>query len=182
MLVRLHNSVFRSAERLFGPWLLGTLGRIVFAGVFLVYFLNSARTKLGDGVFGFLTLSDGAYVQILPLTFEAAGYDRAALSGLDVAIVAAGTYAEIVLPILIVVGLFTRLAALGMIGFIAVMTYVDIRGHTVDATTIGSWFDNVATSAIADQRALWAYLLLTLVMTGPGPISLDRFFTRRGHF
>ncbi|RAI00796.1 hypothetical protein DLJ53_16270 [Acuticoccus sediminis] len=178
MLVRLHNFVFHSVQRLLGTWFLGTLGRVIFAGVFLVYFLNSAATKLGSGVMGLFTLSDGAFVQILPKTFEAAGYDRSGLSALDVVIVYAGTYAEIVLPILIVAGLFTRLAALGMIGFVAVMTYVDIVGHGVDAATIGSWFDNVANSAIADQRSLWAYLLVTLVLTGPGPISLDYLFGR----
>lgn len=178
MLVRLHNFVFHSIQRLVEDWLLGTVGRIVFAGVFLVYFLNSARTKLGDGLMGLFNLSDGAFVQILPKAFEAAGYDRAGLSTLDVVIVYAGTYAEILLPILIVAGLFTRLAALGMIGFIAVMTYVDINAHGVDAATIGAWFDNSASSAIADQRSLWAFLLLVLVVKGPGPLSLDHLFGR----
>ncbi len=182
MLVRLHSYVFHSIERLLGSWFLGTLGRVIFAGVFLVYFLNSARTKLGEGIMGFFTLSDGAFVQILPKAFEAAGYDRAGLSTIEIVIVYAGTYAEIILPILIVVGLFTRLAALGMIGFVAVMTYVDITGHAVDASTIGSWFDNDASSAIADQRSLWMFLLATLVLTGPGPISLDRLFGRRSHY
>lgn len=179
MLVRLYNSLFHAVDRLFGAWLLGTLGRLVFAGVLLVYFLNSARTKLGEGIMGIVHLSDGAFVQILPTAFEAAGYDRSALPTIDVVIVYAGTYAELILPVLIVAGLFTRLAALGMIGFVAVMTYVDITGHHVDATTIGSWFDNVPGSVIADQRALWVFLLLTLVLKGPGPISLDWLFGGR---
>lgn len=179
MLSRLHAAAFAFVDRIFGAWLLGTLGRAIFAGVLLVYFLDSARTKLGDGLTGLFALSDGAYVQILPQAFEAAGYDKAALTTLQVVIVHLGTYAEILLPIMIVVGLFTRLAAFGMIGFVAVMTYVDITGHGVDSTTIGTWFDNSPSAAIADQRPLWIFLLLTLVLKGPGPLSLDRLFRRR---
>jgi putative oxidoreductase len=36
------------------------------------------------------------------------------------AVVVAGTLAEFILPLLIVIGLFTRLAAFGMIGFVIV--------------------------------------------------------------
>ncbi|MGC1488840.1 MAG: hypothetical protein WA784_13745, partial [Albidovulum sp.] len=51
------------------------LARFTFAAVLLVYFWNSALTKIGDGIFGFLRPTDGAYIQIFPKAFEAAGYD-----------------------------------------------------------------------------------------------------------
>ena len=47
----------------------------------------------------------------------------------DTHIVVAGTVAEFILPILIAIGLFTRLAALGMIGFVIVQTLTDLFGH-----------------------------------------------------
>jgi putative oxidoreductase len=178
MLVRLYDSACRSLSGPAGLALVGTLARLVFAGVLLVYFLNSARTKLGDGLAGLWNLSAGAYVQILPKQMEAAGYDPSALGPLDHLIVYAGTYAEIVLPVLIVAGLFTRLAALGMIGFIAVMTWTDITAHGVDATTIGAWFDAQSGSLIADQRSFWVFLLVTLGITGPGPLSADALLGR----
>ena len=47
-------------------------------------------------------------------------------------LVYAGTYAEFILPILVVIGLFGRLSALGMIGFIVVQSYVDVAFHGVE--------------------------------------------------
>ena len=180
MLVRLHNATFHFIERTLGEWLIGTLGRLVFAGVLLMYFINSAMTKFKGA---FPEVSAGAYAQILPTRMEAVTYDPAQLDTIEHIIVYAGSYAEVVLPVLIVVGLFTRLASLGMIGFIGVMTYVDITAHGADAATIGAWFDNVATAPIADQRSLWTFLLLVLVLKGPGPLSLDtllgRYWTKR---
>ena len=56
----------------FAPMVVPSLARLVFAGVLLIYFWNSARTKIGDGLFGFLHPSDGAYIQIFPKAAEAA--------------------------------------------------------------------------------------------------------------
>ena len=44
-------------------------------------------------------------------------------------VVTVGTYSEFLLPVLIVLGLFTRIAALGMIGFTLVQSFVDITWH-----------------------------------------------------
>lgn len=178
--VRLHNSAFRSIQHLTEDWLLGTLARLVFAGVLLVYFLNSAATKFGSGLAGLVELAPGAYAQILPRQMEAVSYDPAQLGTLAHVVVYLGTYAEVLLPVLIVFGLLTRLAALGMIGFVIVMTYTDIVGHGVDAATIGRWFDATSSAPIADQRALWIFLLVVLVLKGPGPLSLDGFLGRLG--
>ncbi|MEO1102312.1 MAG: DoxX family protein [Pseudomonadota bacterium] len=180
LLVRFHNFVFQNIQRLFEDWLLGSLARLVFAGVLFVYFWTSAMTKLGDGVMGLINLSVGAYAQILPKAMEAVSFDPSQLSTLQKAIVYAGTYGEIILPICVVIGLFTRLSALGMIVFIGVMTWTDITQHGADAATIGHWFDNVSGSAIADQRSLWVFLLLVLVLKGPGPLSVDKLLGRMG--
>ncbi len=156
--------------------LLPLAARLVFAGVLAGYFWASAATKLESFPFG---LSIGAYAQIFPHAFEAAGANVDKFGILQKLIILAGTYAEILLPLAIILGLFTRLAALGMIGFIAVQTATDIWGHGAGAETIGTWFDRDSASLIADQRALWVVLLLILVVRGAGAISLDRMVARR---
>jgi len=155
------------------PALLPTLARLVFLLVLFWYFINSGLTKLGDGVFGFLAPSTGAYVQIFPKALEAVSYDTSQLSVLHWGVATAGTIAEFVLPVLIIIGLFTRLAALGMIGFIAVQSLTDIYAHGLGAGDIGSWFDNNASALILDQRAFWVFLLVVLIMRGAGPLSVD---------
>lgn len=160
------------------PALLPTIARAAFAGVLLVYFWNSALTKLGPGPFGFLTPTDGAYIQIFPRTLEAAGYDSAQLGIFHWAVTVVGTTAELVLPLLILVGLFTRLAALGMIVFILVQSLTDIFGHGVSGADLGRWFDGASDSLVVDQRTLWVSVLATLVLLGAGPLSLDRLLSR----
>lgn len=142
----------------------------------LVYFWNSALTKLGDGITGLFSPSTGAYVQIFPRAFEAAGYDSSQLSLFQHLVVLAGTWSEFILPALIVLGLLTRLAALGMIGFVAVQSLTDLYGHggIAHTETLGAWFDRLPDGVILDQRAFWLFALLTLVIKGAGPLSLDR--------
>ena len=161
-------------------WLLSTLARFVFAAVLLFYFWASGITKLCDGLFGFLSPSTGAYAQIFPKDFEAVGYDTSALSVFHWAVVVAGMLAEFILPALIVLGLFTRLAALGMIGFVAVQTLTDLFGHGAieHPEALGAWFDRVPDALILDQRAFWVFLLVTLVIKGAGPLSFDRLLIK----
>lgn len=162
------------------PWALGLAARLVFAAVLFGYYWNAALTKVDSGVLGFFTLSDGAYFQIVPPIVEAYGYDASAVPVLPWGlIVAAGTYAEFLLPVLIVLGLATRLAALGMIVFVIVQSYVDIAFHGVDAATIGALFDRQPGSVILDQRTLWVFLFATLAVKGAGAVSLDALIGRR---
>jgi putative oxidoreductase len=149
-------------------WLLPTLARIVFAGVLFGYFWASALTKL-DGPF---TPSMGSYAQIFPKAFEAVGYDASQMGLWHQLVVLAGAWAEFVLPVLIVLGLLTRLAALGMVGFVVVQSLTDIWGHGAGA---GAWFDRASDALILDQRAFWVVLLVVLILKGPGPLSADRF-------
>ena len=77
-LISLHNNTLGRLEMTSG-WLTPTLARLVFAATLLVYYWNSAKTKLGSGFFGFLSPSDGAYVQIFPKAMEAVSYDSSQL-------------------------------------------------------------------------------------------------------
>lgn len=163
----------------FAPIVVPTLARLVFAGVLLIYFWNSARTKIGDGLFGFFQPSDGAYIQIFPKVVEGVGYDFSQLGFYHWAVVTAGTWAEFILPLLIVIGLFTRLAALGMIGFVALQSATDVIGHGVTGDDLGQWFDVASDALILDQRGLWLVLLVALVFLGSGPLSADRLLSKR---
>lgn len=159
-----------------GNALLPLAARFVFAAVLFMYYWNSGLTKLGDGFFGFLSPSTGAYVQIFPKAMEAAGYDTSQLTWFHTLVVLGGTWAEFLIPLAIVFGLFTRLAALGMIGFIVVQSLTDLYGHggIEHEGTLGAWFDRMADSLILDQRAFWVLCLLILVFKGAGFLSLDR--------
>ncbi len=167
---------FNSRLSALAPEVVPLAARLVFAGVLLMYFWASAMTKLGDGFAGLFLPSDGAYAQIFPRALEAAGYDSTQLGVLPWLVTVAGTWAEFLLPALIVVGLFTRIAALGMIGFVIVQSLTDVFGHGADSVTIGHWFDRAPDALILDQRALWVVLLLALATMGGGRFSLDALF------
>ncbi|GIL01506.1 MAG: hypothetical protein BroJett030_14050 [Alphaproteobacteria bacterium] len=169
----LYVGLFAWLERLAADWLLGLAARFAFLAVLYFYFLASWKTKTGPGLLGAFRIEDNAYYQIVPWAVEAAGGDIAELGLASHLIVFAGTMAELILPALIVAGLFTRAAALGMIVFVIVQSWVDIRFHGVDAQTAGAWFDRFSDSLIADQRLLWGFLLLFLAVKGAGAVSLD---------
>jgi len=175
-LTNLHDAIFSGIEGLTVP-LMTTLARFLFAAILLMYFWNSGLTKLGDGILGFLFPSDGAYIQVFPRTVEAAGYDFSQLGTTHWVIVTLGMWAEFILPLLVAIGLFTRLAAFGMIGFIAIQSWVDLFGHGgISNGTLGGWFDRFPDGLILDQRAFWIFVLLYLVLRGGGPLSVDRIF------
>jgi len=169
MLLAAYDAIARRLGMM-APALLPLVARIVFAGVFLVYFWSSAMTKLGSGLFGFLSPSDGAYVQIFPRAAEAAGYDFSKFGLWQWAVTVAGMWAEFLLPLLVVAGLFTRLASLGMIGFVLVQSATDVVGQGVPP---GRWFDTDP-GGLVDARALWIVLLLVPALLGSGALSLDR--------
>jgi putative oxidoreductase len=174
-LLNLYDRIFTIIADAAGNWFLPTLARFAFAAVLLKYFWGSAMTKLGGGIGGLFNLDPNGYVQIFPKKMEMLGYDPAGLGFIYKFIAVVGTWSEFILPALILVGLFTRLAALGMIGFVTVQTYVDVSAHGAE---LGSWFNNVSEDLIADQRLLWFVLFATLIIKGAGPISLDRLMNR----
>ncbi len=169
-ILSLHDRIFTTISNILGPWFLTTTARLTFTSVTLLFFWTSGQTKVGDSIF---SPAFGAYAQIFPKKFESLGYDASLMSGFDTLVVLFGTYAEFILPAMIALGLFTRLASVGMIGFIVMMSFVDIYGHNADEKTIGAMFDRFPYGLIMDQRLMWVFLLLVLVIKGGGPISLD---------
>ena len=159
----------------FAPALLPSAARLIFASTLLLFFWRSAGTKLGEGLTGLVLPSAGAYAQIFPKGFEASGYDTGAFGVLEWAIALTAAYGEFLIPLCLCLGLATRLAAFGMMVFIAVMSWVDIHGH---GASPGVLFDGDPSGLIADQRLFWFLLLLILVMRGGGPLSLDRVVWR----
>ena len=182
-LTNLHNSLFSRVNAAFEPWLLPSLARFVFAAVLFTYFFQSGLSKIdfGAGVFGFLTPTVNGFVQIYPKVAEGVSYNLGGASFLQKLVILAGGYAEILLPVMIVVGLFTRLASVGMIGFVIVQSLTDLYGHggIAHAKTLGAWFDKTVDAAILDQRAFWMLLFVLLILRGAGPISLDAILKRR---
>ena len=141
---RLWNSLAGRLEALIGHELLAVAARL---GIGAVFFL-SGRTKV-DGV---LTVNESAYtlfredykVPLLPPEFAAH----------------MATYAEHLLPLLLVLGLATRLSALGLLGMTAVIqvfVYPD------------AW----------PTHLTWAVALLYLVGRGAGSVSVDRVLGMR---
>lgn len=125
-------------EKLVGHALLALAARI---GIGAVFFL-SGRTKVD----GFLTVNETAY------TLFREDY-KVPLLPPDVAAHLA-TYAEHLLPILLVLGLATRLSALGLLGMTAVIQFFVYPD---------AW----------PTHLTWAVPLLYLAGRGAGPLSLD---------
>jgi putative oxidoreductase len=118
---------------------LALINRIAVAAIFFL----SGRTKVD----GFLTINDSAY------TLFRDEYKVPVIPPEIAAHMAA--YAEHVFPVLLILGLFTRLSALALLGMTAVIqifVYPD------------AWPTHLS----------WAGLLLYLIARGAGTISLDR--------
>jgi len=133
------NRVAATLEGLVGHSLLALAARFGIAGIFFM----SGRTK----VEGWLTVSDNAIALFadeykLPLLPPEIGAHMA-------------TYAEHFFPLLLALGLFTRFAALALLG----MTVV-IQAFVYPA----AWATHLS----------WAGLLLYLVGRGAGAASFDR--------
>lgn len=132
-------TIQKLAERFLPPWLLLLVARLGIANVFWM----SGRTK----VEGLLTIK--------PSTLYLFEYEyKVPLLPPDISAYAA-TYAEHILPILLVLGLFTRFSALGLI----VMTLVIQLFVLPDG-----W----------PTHLLWMAPLLVIVRFGAGPVGLDR--------
>ena len=182
-LIEFYRRTVRQFDAMLDGWFLGLFARLVFLAVLVPYYLNSALTKF-EGPF---SIADSAYYQIALPAVDAAGGDVSAVSffpwGLMVFL---GSYGEIIFPLLLVAGLFTRIAALGMIGLISAELRPELcryHVHNVDATTIGALFDRFPDSVILDQRLLWIFPLAYLAVKGAGLFSLDKLlctiWTRR---
>ncbi len=133
------NGAAASLSRWVGPDVLALASRVSIAAIFFL----SGRTK----VEGFLTITDSTYELFrseykLPLIPPEIAAHLAA-------------YAEHLFPVLLVLGLFTRLSALALLGMtvtIQVFVYPD------------AWPTHLS----------WAALLLYLIGRGAGAVSVDK--------
>jgi putative oxidoreductase len=140
----------RFVALLSAPWIDAVMllfVRISLAGIFW----RSGRTKVDEG--SWLSVSDTAKFLFeeeykgVPLPPEFAAY--------------MATYAEHLFPILLVIGLFTRLSALALLGMtmvIQVFVYPE------------AWWS---------VHMIWVALALVLILRGGGSLSLDQLLTRK---
>lgn len=159
-------------------WLNGLMLRFAFASVLLLYYLNSAWGSLDGSILNLFSPSDGAFAAMVPPVLEAAEYDKDAVAWPWHVFVTAGVMAELILPILVVIGLFGRIAAAGMIVVVFVQSYVDIVFHGLEEKSVGAMFDRLPDAVIWDQRLLWVTILVLLVVNGPGRVSIDGLLRR----
>jgi putative oxidoreductase len=144
MAQRVSRPLTSRIERLLPDWLLLLIARLGIASVFFL----SGRTK----VTGLLTITPSTYALF-------AGEYRVPLLSPEVAAHVA-TYSEHLFPILLTLGLFTRLSALALLGMtlvIEVFVYPD------------AWPTHLS----------WAAILLPLVAKGGGTLSLDHLLAKR---
>lgn len=83
-----------------------------------------------------------------------------------------GTFGELFFPALLILGLFGRIGALGLglVNLVAVISYRHVLFADGFEAAIG-------------QHYLWGYMLLVLLVCGPGTLSLDHLIKqRRGRF
>lgn len=80
----------------------------------------------------------------------------------------AATFGELVFPALLVLGLFTRVGALGLfaVNVMAVVSYWHVLGAEGAEAGLG-------------QHQLWGYMIAVLVAFGGGALSLDALLHRR---
>ena len=125
--------------------------RVALAGIFW----RSARTKVEEG--SLLEVSENALFQ-----FSEEPFNNVPILNGDLGAYVT-TYAEHFLPILIVLGLFTRIGATGLL----IMTMViQLFVFTEGAV----WWQT---------HILWVALALTLIVRGGGIFSLDALLTRK---
>ncbi|MEQ1597607.1 MAG: DoxX family protein [Casimicrobium sp.] len=123
--------------------------RLALAGIFWM----SGRTKVDEG--SLLTVSENAIYQ-----FSEEPFSNVPLLPSDIAAYLT-TYAEHILPILLVLGLFTRLSALALMGMTLVIQFF------------------VFPEAWWQVHILWVALAMVLIVRGGGILTLDRLLIGR---
>lgn len=79
----------------------------------------------------------------------------------------AGTFGELAFPVLLIVGLLSRYAAAGLfaVNLVAVASYAHVL--------LADGFE-----AALGQHVLWGFMLLVLIVCGPGRVALDSLRAR----
>jgi putative oxidoreductase len=110
-------------------------------------FFNSGLTKIQDWDATLFLFQEEYRVPLLPTSVAAL----------------MGTTFELAMPVLLVVGLATRLAALPLIGMSLVIQFVLGASNPT--------YDNT-------EHFYWLFLLLVIAIRGPGALSLDHLLSR----
>jgi len=115
-------------------------------------FLKSGLLKVEDWDTTLLLFQEEYHVPLLPPAIAAV----------------AGTTGELLFPTLLVLGLTTRYAALGLsvVNVMAVVSYAQVLLAEGSEAALG-------------QHKLWGYMLLVILVFGPGLFSLDAAAGRR---
>ena len=140
----------RLAERVARPFepllLLGTRLYVAWQ------FLKSGWLKVTDWETTLFLFKDEYHTPLLP----------------PVAAAVAGTFGELVFPVLLIFGLLTRFAAAGLfaVNMVAVVSYAHVLYSEGFEAAIG-------------QHYLWGFMLAMLAIYGPGGWSVDRWLAPR---
>ena len=145
-LVRALQTASHLLDKLQAPFALAT--RIYVS----TQFLNSGWLKITSWQSTLSLFHDEYHVPLLPP---------------DVAAVV-GTFGELFFPVLVILGLFGRLSALGLfaVNAMAVISYAYVLFSEGFEAALG-------------QHILWGFMLVMLAVYGPGPWSVDRVIARR---
>jgi putative oxidoreductase len=145
-LINLHAALGRALDVLRHLFLAGTRLFVSWQ------FLKSGWLKISDWG-GTIELFRSEYhVPVLPPALAAA----------------AGTFGELFFPLLLAIGLFTRLGALGLfaVNLMAVISYWHVLGSE-------------GFEAALAQHVLWGFMLAVITTSGAGGLSLDAVLEKR---
>jgi putative oxidoreductase len=179
--VRFHAAFFGRIEAMLASWLPALFARLAFGVVLAGYYWQSALGRFAEGLAAPLRLNEAAYAEVLPLVAQAHAAVGDPVPTLPWALVVAlVSWAEIILPGLILVGLATRVAALAMVLVVLAggVTQRLQAGVSPLPGALGGLFD-ADPSGFLDQRLLWLVPLMALMIRGAGQVSLDRLFGPR---
>jgi putative oxidoreductase len=145
-LVNLHAALGRGLDNLRSLLLLGTRLWVSWA------FLKSGWLKLSSWDVTVELFRSEYHVPVLPPVLAAV----------------AGTASELFFPVLLILGVFARIGAVGLfaVNVLAVVSYWHVLGAEGFEAALG-------------QHVLWGYMLAVLVVTGAGGISLDALLEKR---
>ena len=146
--IRIHTRLARGLDHLRSPLLLFTRLWVSWQ------FLKSGWLKVSDWESTLELFRSEYQVPVLPPTLAAI----------------TGAFGELFLPLLLVLGLFSRVGALGLfaVNLMAVVSYWHVLGQE-------------GFEAALAQHVLWGFMLLVLVTFGAGAVSLDRHLERRAN-
>jgi len=143
---RLPTLLASALERLADPFALATRVYVSWQ------FFKSGLLKIGSWESTLSLFQDEYKVPLLPPTLAAIG----------------GTFGELFFPVLLILGLFGRVGALGLfaVNAMAVVSYAHVLYTEGFEAALG-------------QHYLWGFMLAMLAIYGPGGWSVDRYLSQR---